>query len=88
MDFRTEKACEGNYYSLLSVAIHEIGHTLGLGESYDKDAVIYFRYRYLRDLSSDDIYAIQQLYGAKRENRWATVSPEYANMIARYKIMQ
>jgi hypothetical protein len=49
---------------------------------------MYFRYRPLRDLNSDNNYTIQQLYGAKRENRWATVSPEYADMIARYKIMQ
>ncbi len=49
---------------------------------------MYGAYRPLKDLSSDDIYAIQQLYGAKRENRWATVYPEYADMIARYKAMQ
>ncbi len=48
----------------------------------------YFSYRPLIGLSSDDIYAIQQLYGAKRVNRWATVSPEHAALIARYKTMQ
>jgi hypothetical protein len=58
-----------------------MGHALGLGESYNKDAVMYFRSRPLRD----DIYAIQKLYVA---NRWATVSPEYADMLVRYKIMQ
>ena len=85
---RTEKGCEEDKYSLLSVAIHEIGHALGLGESYVRDAVMYHSYRPLKDLNSDDIYAIQQLYGVRRENRWATVSPEYAAMIARQRQLE
>ena len=56
-------------------------------ENNVRNAVMYHSYRPLRDLNSDDIFAIQQIYDAKRENRWETVSSEYVNMIARQKAM-
>lgn len=50
---------------LLTVAIHEIGHTLGLGHSRDQLAVMYAAYSGpRRALAADDIAGIQELYGA------------------------
>lgn len=49
---------------LLTVAAHEIGHTLGLGHSSDTDALMFPSYRGPhRFLSADDIVGMQSLYG-------------------------
>lgn len=52
---------------LESVAVHEIGHVLGLGHSSDENAIMYptipARTRRV-ELSSDDIVGIQVLYGS------------------------
>lgn len=50
---------------LLTVAAHEIGHTLGLGHSSDPDALMFPSYRGPhRFLGADDIAGVQDLYGA------------------------
>ena len=49
---------------LLTVAAHEIGHTLGLGHSNDPDALMFPSYRGPhRFLDADDIDGVQSLYG-------------------------
>ena len=49
---------------LLTVAAHEIGHTLGLAHSSDPDALMFASYSGAhRFLSEDDIAGIQSLYG-------------------------
>src|SRR5581483_3740751 len=57
-----------NQISLLSVAIHELGHGLGLDHSEDQNAVMYASYNpgnIKTRLATDDITGIQKLYGAK-----------------------
>ena len=51
---------------LLNVAIHEIGHLLGLGHSNVEDAIMFAFYDDNVDsLRQDDINGIQELYGAR-----------------------
>src|SRR3990170_5139017 len=51
---------------LSSVALHELGHTLGLAHSNDPLAVMYAYYMgRRRSLSSDDMAGIQSIYGSK-----------------------
>lgn len=53
---------------LLTVAIHEIGHNLGLGHSEDPNAIMFASYRGpSRTLGTDDIAGIQALYGIREE---------------------
>uniref|UniRef100_A0A914UVR2 Peptidase metallopeptidase domain-containing protein n=1 Tax=Plectus sambesii TaxID=2011161 RepID=A0A914UVR2_9BILA len=56
--------------SLLSVAIHELGHSLGLHHSDVEGSIMYPYYQYTTDadhtgprLHYDDILAVQELYG-------------------------
>lgn len=52
---------------LLQVAVHELGHTLGLQHSNSPGSVMspYYIYSYKPQLSKDDERRIQSLYGVK-----------------------
>ena len=53
---------------LYNVALHEIGHLLGLGHSQDQNAIMYAYYAEDRnDLQADDIAGVQSLYGSSVE---------------------
>ena len=58
-------APSGGEIDLYSVALHELGHSIGLGHSADTNAVMYpfYWYNAPRALGSDDIAGAQDLYG-------------------------
>jgi hypothetical protein len=57
----------GSTYDLFTVAAHEFGHALGLGESTVTSAVEYAAYNGIKNaLTADDIAGIQSLYGVGR----------------------
>ncbi|CAN6178615.1 unnamed protein product [Urochloa humidicola] len=63
---------------LESVAVHEIGHLLGLGHSSEPGAIMYptitSRTRKV-DLASDDVVGIQSLYGGNPNFKGVTTTP-------------
>ncbi|XP_050236226.1 metalloendoproteinase 4-MMP [Mercurialis annua] len=65
IEFKKEKSKVA--IDLESVAVHEIGHLLGLAHSSDKEAVMYPSLKPRKkkvDLNVDDIQGIQALYGS------------------------
>jgi hypothetical protein len=55
----------GTGYDLETVAIHEIGHALGMDHSQIQQAVMYACYNGVKQsLNSDDVAGIQSIYGA------------------------
>ena len=54
----------GSDVDLYTVALHEIGHALGLGHSDDPNSIMYPYYHSGAGLSSDDIAGVQALYGS------------------------
>jgi hypothetical protein len=64
----------GGGYDLQTVAAHEFGHALGLGDqSTDPNSEMYYSYDGIKTaLDSDDIAGIQSLYGAPQYDRFNT----------------
>ena len=68
----------GQPIDLITVAAHEIGHSLGLRHSEDPDALMYDYYKGShRYLNEDDVQGIQEIYGFGTPDlfihqRWAT----------------
>jgi hypothetical protein len=55
-----------NTYDIMTVAAHEFGHALGLGDSTVSEAVMYGTYNGTKQaLYSDDISGIDSIYGAQ-----------------------
>lgn len=64
--------------SLFSVALHEIGHSLGLGHSSQENSVMYAWYRSKStELQEDDKLAIDNVYGLRPEYRFAPLDPKH-----------
>ncbi|MCK4963217.1 MAG: matrixin family metalloprotease, partial [Anaerolineales bacterium] len=54
----------GSHFDVFSVALHECGHSLGLGHSSNPDAVMYAYYQMVTGLHQDDIDGIRSLYAS------------------------
>ncbi|XP_057606949.1 macrophage metalloelastase [Hippopotamus amphibius kiboko] len=65
--------------NLFLVAVHELGHSLGLDHSNDRNAIMFPNIRYTDHntfhLSADDIHGIQSLYGGPEKHK-PTSSPD------------
>ena len=62
-------------YDLMTVAAHEFGHALGLGESSVSTAVMYGTYNGIKQaLTSDDIAGIQSIYGTRQYDQFNTAA--------------
>ncbi|CRL06209.1 CLUMA_CG019023, isoform A [Clunio marinus] len=65
----------GNRLSFFAVALHELGHTLGLGHSDRHEAVMYEFYTVTTGvLSKDDIEGIHHIYGVPKDYQYPTTS--------------
>ena len=59
----------GSNYDLETVALHEVGHALGMGHSTSVSAVMYPYYGGVdQQLSSDDIAGVQSIWGPRQED--------------------
>jgi len=62
-----------NDYDMLTVAIHEFGHALGMGHSAIQAASMYGTYVWMKQsLNSDDISGIQSIYGTTKADATPT----------------
>ena len=64
--------------SLYNVAIHEIGHSLGLSHSTQNDSMMYAWYNpKIMELGKDDILGINYLYGVKTQYKFVPLDPKH-----------
>ena len=67
-------------YDLETVAIHEFGHALGLGESQITSACMYAYYNGIKQsLTSDDVAGIQSVWGAPQPDQFNSNGQSNAN---------
>ena len=65
----------GGSLDIYSVALHEVGHALGLGHSDDPGAVMYAYYRMATQLTPEDIRAIREMYAERESSATPPVFP-------------
>jgi Matrixin len=63
--------------SLLHVAIHEIGHSLGLLHSSLKTSIMYPWYKKQFELSENDHIGLNSIYGVRPEYEFGLLDPKY-----------
>jgi predicted Zn-dependent protease len=78
-----------NTINLLHTSIHELGHALGLGHSSQNKSIMYAWYNpSIMQLSDDDTFAINDLYGVRPRYRFGPIynakTPPYTTTTAPY----
>jgi hypothetical protein len=76
--FNTNQAWQinGTAYDLMTVAIHEFGHSLGLHHSTDTSATMWPAYTGTKQaVVTDDIGGIRQIYNSRQNDYFDLVSP-------------
>lgn len=63
--FNTLNHYTSKKFNLFSIALHEAGHALGVGESTDPKSVMFSSYQGLTALSAGDIAQMQAAYGTR-----------------------
>jgi len=71
----TESWHTGSYVDLFSVALHELGHALGLAHSDDPTAVMYPYYKLTSALAQRDKDSILTLYAARTQTTGPPLAP-------------
>lgn len=66
---------DGGEFDMVITAIHEIGHSIGLGHSEFQTAIMYPYSGYASEIGSDDLAAIQALYGLPTGTTPTTTDP-------------
>jgi hypothetical protein len=76
LDLNTAAAINmGSTYDLQTIAMHEIGHALGLDHSTTSSAVMYKSYHgTLKGLTTDDVNGIRAIYGARQADVYDSVA--------------
>ena len=76
-----QPAYAGTGATLYQVALHEIGHALGLGDNSDPNSVMYYSLgANNRTLNGTDIAAIHAAYGSSQQEASATLSQVMAGL--------
>ena len=68
----------GMNIDVYTVALHELGHALGLGHSDQPGAIMYPYYRFPAQIGVDDIAGIQSIYGAPVQSTPTPVGPQFS----------
>jgi hypothetical protein len=80
IEFNTGMAYNiGQTYDLFTVAMHEFGHTLGLGQSSVGGSVMYPTYTGVKTgLAADDIAGIRSIYGARSPDAFGALNNSFS----------
>ncbi|MDV0446992.1 hypothetical protein MsAg5_08600 [Methanosarcinaceae archaeon Ag5] len=69
------QSLQNGYFNVERLALHELGHALGLEHSNVLNAIMKTPYKYLSFLSQDDINGVKNLYGTKSKSMTSGITP-------------